>query len=410
MRSRPAVASSTPSAVLLRAAQTYGTPLYLYDVGVLSDRIATTLSFFADIEIFYSLKANPSLAVCSRVASLGLGADVASAGELAVAEEANFAPGKTLVAGPYKCEELIAGLRCTPEMLVSIDSISEFGTLAKSELKCSCLLRLRPEFRDPDLGNMGAFSRFGIPYGDLIQHSGVFLNSGLRIAGFHVYSGSQILDVRQVIRSLRQAFELCDRAATCTGVVPQRLSLGGGFGIPYASGEQELNLEPIGEELARMSASIAPARISLELGRYLVGPCGWYITSVVAVQSCNSRPAVVVDGGVHHRADICGLNLASRGLPPTVLTGEQDGPLSATNVLGCLCLPNDVLAVDCPLPTLCAGNILAFPNSGAYGLSAAPVGFLGHATPVEVAVDGDKLSIARPRGRATDILRNQRPA
>lgn len=397
MLTRPAVATSTPSALLLKAARTYGTPLYLYDLGILRDRVSGILSVLSShIDLLYSLKANPSLAICEVLARLGLGADVASAGELVISHHANFDPAKIMVAAPHKCQDLLSGLRSTPETLLSLDSISEFETLAGRDLQCRCLLRLRPE--SPESSGMSAFSRFGITYADLSHYSRKFLASGIRIVGFHIYSGSQFLDTTHVIRTLQNAFDLCSRAADQLGIVPDRLSLGGGFGIPYAKEDQELNLERIADELGRLAERIAPARISLELGRYLVGPCGWYLTSVVATQSCNGHPAVVVDGGVHHRADICGLNLRSRGGPPIVLESELTERVFPTDVLGCLCLPSDILASACLLPMLAPGKVLAFSNSGAYGLSAAPVAFLGHASPPEIAVDGEGFSVLRPGG------------
>jgi diaminopimelate decarboxylase len=401
------VVNTTPT-VLLRAAERYGTPLYLYDLQNLRDRVAAILAILpSHVNLLYSLKANPSLGLCALFARWGLGADVASEGEFAIACEAKFAPQRTMVAGPYKSPALLSCLRSTPEVLLSIDSISEFETLSSSGFTGAALLRLRPEFDVSESGSMGSFSRFGIPYADLTQRSPDLDRSLIRIVGFHVYSGSQMLQASEVIRSLRHAFDLCKRAADRTGVVPDRLNLGGGLGIPYASGERELDIGPVADELARLSERAAPARITLELGRYLVGPCGWYITRVVATQSRNGRPAVVVDGGVHHRADVCGLNLPSRGRPPILLGEQPSQTLSPTEVLGCLCLPSDVLATDCPLPTLSPGDILAFPSSGAYGLSASPLTFLSHSVPCEVAVSGDEVWVLRARGSAQDIIRCQ---
>jgi len=406
--SRPVAANSTSPTVLTQAAERYGTPLYLYDIENLRDRVAAILALLpANVDLLYSLKANSSLGLCTLLASWGLGADVASEGEFAIAREAKFAPQQTMVGGPYKSPALLARMGSTPESLLSIDSISEFETLMENRFTGRALLRLRPEFDVSESGSMGSFSRFGIPYADLAQRSHNFDRSGVRVVGFHVYSGSQMLQATEVIRSFRHAFELCNRAADRTGVVPERLNLGGGLGIPYGAEEQELDISSVADELARLSERAAPARITLELGRYLVGPCGWYVTRVVATQSRNGQPAVVVDGGVHHRSDGCGLNLPNRGRPPMLLGQRPSQTLSPTDVLGCLCLPSDVLATDCPLPTLSQGDILAFPSSGAYGLSAAPLAFLSHSVPCEVAVSGDEFWVLRARGSAEDFLNTQ---
>ena len=115
----------------------------------------------------------------------------------------------------------------------------------------------------------------------------------------------------------------------------------------------------------------------LELGRYVVAQAGWYLTTVIARQTHQGRPAVVVDGGSHQRGDLCGLGLRRRAFAPLALTG-RDGVLRATDVLGCLSLPGDVLTESGLLPHLSPGDVLAFPNAGAYGLTASPTLFHGH--------------------------------
>src|SRR5262249_3712730 len=157
-----------------------------------------------------------------------------------------------------------------------------------------------------------------------------------------------------------------------------------GFGIPYGPEERELDLAPIGEALRDMVARAAPARLVVELGRYLVAQAGWYLTTVLAEQTHRGRKAVVVDGGVHQRGDLCGVGLRCKGVPPVVLDGRSS-PLVATDVLGCLSLPSDVLAEASLLPPLSPGNVLAFPNAGAYGLYASPCLFHAHSLPAEAA-------------------------
>jgi diaminopimelate decarboxylase len=254
---------------------------------------------------------------------------------------------------------------------------------------------------------MGAFSRFGVPANEL-NRCLPFLESSVKVVGFHAYMGSQLLPAPEVVRSLRAAVDLCDFAAGLLKLRPEELNLGGGFGIPYSEDETELDLEPIGRELERLCQEWAGARVSVELGRYIVGPCGWYLTRVVEKQSHDGRPAVVVDGGVHQRFDICGLNLSSRCQKPVVLGLEETDERLTVDVLGCLCMPSDILAAECELPPLAPGAVLAFPNSGAYGLTASPTGFLCHATPPEVALQEGKLLLLRDAGSPESSLTGQR--
>jgi diaminopimelate decarboxylase len=388
-------------------AQRYGTPTYAYDIGWMRNRVAELrIEIPRSVDLLYSLKANPSLGLCDLMASWGLGADVASAGELLTALRGGFPPERIFVSGPYKSQETLALLRSTPGVILSIDSLSELHTLAAGDYPNRALLRLRPDFTSSAAVDISMGSRFGIPFEDLPHCRPYLASRGITVVGFHVFSGSQVLDVTAIVRNLRGAMELSLRAANLLGVVPEILNLGGGFGIPYGPDDQELDLDPIANELQSLLDRLSPARVVLELGRYLVAQAGWYLTTVVAHQTHRGRPAVVVDGGIHQRSDLCGLNLRTRALPPIVLNGRES-PLGPTDILGCLCLPDDVLAESSPLPPLCIGDILAFSNAGAYGLSASPTAFLGHPAPAEVAFEGTMMELLRIRPPAQVLLEGQ---
>jgi diaminopimelate decarboxylase len=215
-----------------------------------------------------------------------------------------------------------------------------------------------------------------------------------------------VLKAEGVIGHLRGAFHQCQQAAATLGITPTVLNLGGGFGIPYGSEDAELELVPIGEELAAIVDRARPVRIVLELGRYLVAQAGWYLTSVLGHQTHQGRRAVVVDGGTHQRADLCGLCLRTKARAPQPL----DAPRSLyehTDVLGCLSLPADVLAESSLLPLLAPGNVLAFANAGAYGLWSSPTLFHGSPLPAEVAFDGPNIYLMRERRSARSILDDQ---
>jgi diaminopimelate decarboxylase len=232
--------------------------------------------------------------------------------------------------------------------------------------------------------------------------------SGARVIGFHIFAGSQVLSAEGIIHHLRGSIDLARRAADCLGITPEVIDLGGGFGIPYGSDDHELDVAAVGRELAALAEHVTPARLVLELGRYLVAPSGWYLTSVLAEQRYNGRPAVVVDGGTHQRGDMCGVGLRRKGFAPAVLD-PRDGPRVPTDVLGCLSLPADVLLEAALLPPLAPGDVLAFPNAGAYGLGASPWSFHGHAVPAEVAFEGDCVQPLRRRRPPAVVLEDQLP-
>jgi len=400
-----AAAERATSRTLVALAARYGTPLYAYDIGVLRRQVEK-LRRYIPCSVLYSLKANPSLGLSQLLATWGLGADVASSGELEIAFAAGFDARRIFVGSPFKDAPTLDRLRGKPAITISIDSLSDLQTIAESGLRNPVVIRLRPAFESSAAMPMGSDSRFGVALDELSAFSEFVRARGVVIAGFHVYFGSQVLRTQEVRRQFAEALAAAERAASALGITPALLNLGGGFGVPYRFDERELDLGPIGTELSRIARQVSPCQIVIELGRYVVAESGWYLTRVVGLQMRAGRCAVVVDGGVHHRSDLCGLGLKSGCRTPLALTADA-GETTLTDVLGCLCLPDDVLVEAAPLPRLSPGDLLAFPNAGAYGLSASPIAFLGHPLPAEVAYDRDRAELLRTRGAVTDILRDQ---
>jgi diaminopimelate decarboxylase len=384
------------------------------------DRLRESLP--RQVELFYSFKANPSLGLCGFLADCGVGADVASAAELVTARAAGFAPQHLLVTGPDCSPALLAELRGVPEAILSIDSLSELQQLAGLGVSHRALLRLRPDFPCTAVCTAGPDSRFGLLLGELESCREHLGPNGIRVIGFHVFAGSQVLDAAAVVRHLRGALDESLRAADVLDLTPEVIDLGGGFGVPYAPGEPELELGPIGEVLHAIVQEAPRSRIFMELGRYFVAQSGWYLTSVLANQrsgkedrtsedkgpvlfSRANRKAIVVDGGTHQRGDMCGIGLRHKATP--VSLADRAGPLSPTDVLGCLSHPGDVLAEANPLPPLAPGDVVAFPNAGAYGLCASPWSFNGHPIAAEVVFDGKRIETIRFRSPTRAVLEGQ---
>lgn len=403
----PILIAEAPRDALLQIARRHQTPTFAYDVGRVASQIARLkTSLPHEIDLLYSLKANPSLGLCGFIAGCGLGADVASAGELMVALKAGFASERIFVNGPYKSPQTIALMRSVPRAILSIDSPSELERVADVGLPNHIVLRLRPDYPSPAACGIGQDSRFGIALEELADCRALLARGRLSLAGFHVFSGSQMIDASAVTNHLRNAMDLSLRAADALRIKPRLLNLGGGFGIPYGINDRELDLTEVGRELRLIVDRVNPARVVIELGRYITAQCGWYLTAVVGLQSRGGRQAVVVDGGVHHRSEICGLGMFAKGLPPIVL-GNSNAKATPTDVLGCLCLPHDVLVESSMLPAVSVGDILAFPNGGAYSLSASPLSFLSHPLPAEVAFDGMTAELIRARQTVEAMLDSQ---
>ena len=170
------------------------------------------------------------------------------------------------------------------------------------------------------------------------------------------------------------------------------LNLGGGFGIPYFPGEQPLDLAPIAANLAdlaeRARRELPQAQLVIELGRYLVGEAGLYVTRIVDRKVSRGQVYLVSDGGLNHHLSASGNfgQVVRKNYPVTIGNRADATHRETASVVGPLCTPLDLLADRMDLPVAGEGDLVVVFQSGAYGASASPQAFLGHPACVEVLV------------------------
>jgi diaminopimelate decarboxylase len=211
--------------------------------------------------------------------------------------------------------------------------------------------------------------------------------------GFHVFAGSQNLNAEILCEAQRKTVELALRLADDAPRPVRHLNVGGGFGIPYHERDAPLDIDAIGANLEDLMAGAArplmpEARVVVELGRYLVGEAGVYVTRIVDRKESRGTTYLVVDGGMHHQLAASG-NLGQvikRNYPVAIAGRDPDEGTETQTVVGCLCTPLDVLARDAELPRAEIGELVAVLQAGAYGLTASPTAFLGHEPPAEIVV------------------------
>ena len=135
------------------------------------------------------------------------------------------------------------------------------------------------------------------------------------------------------------------------------------------------------------ATQLPSASIVIELGRYIVGEAGVYVTRVVDRKESRGRTYLVVDGGLHHQVAASGnFGAAIRRNYPLVVGTQMEGPTETVTVVGCLCTPLDLLGDRVDVPHADVGDLVVIFQAGAYGLTASPTAFLGHPAPVEVLV------------------------
>lgn len=384
--------ASDRTAALQALAARHGTPLYLYSGPLIDQQVAALRAEMpAALSLLYAVKANPHPDVMARLARQVDGCDVTSSAEMRLAQQAGVAGEALSLAGPGKTdEELVAALAANA--LVVLESLSEARRLAAlashtptrtASRRPRVALRLNPPFGLAADARMGGGSRqFGV---DSEQAPAVLTELGrlpLAFEGFHVYAGSRCLDARAIADAQRATLRLaCELAAYAPAPV-RLLNLGGGLGIPCFPGEAPLALAALGDALRGLANDAArrlpEARLVLELGRYLVGEGGLYLTRVLDRKASRGRVYLIVDGGAHHHWHATGALEGRRHLHfPLAVLGKDDAVRERVTVCGPLCAPHDTWAEDILLPVATAGDLLAVFQSGAYGASASPQAFLG---------------------------------
>jgi len=380
------------------AARVGRTPFYAYDRALLEKRVAELRAALPTaIKLHYAMKANPMPALVCHMAGLVDGIDVASGGELKVALDAGASPHEISFAGPGKSRaELTQAVAAG--ILVNLESFREVTELASISqelgLPARVAVRVNPDFELKSSGMKmgGGPKQFGVDAEQVSALLGEIARHGLSCEGFHLCAGSQNLKAEAIVEAQNKSYELALRLAADAPTPIRSLNLGGGFGIPYFPGEQRLDLAAIGANLAalsqRASADMPSAELVIELGRYLVGEAGIYVTRVVDRKISRGHIFLVVDGGLNHHLAASGNfgQVIRKNYP--VAIGNRMGATEkeSASVVGPLCTPLDLLADRMELASAKPGDLVVIFQSGAYGASASPQGFLGHPAVVEVLV------------------------
>ncbi|MEH3047669.1 pyridoxal-dependent decarboxylase, exosortase A system-associated [Sphingomonas adhaesiva] len=375
----------------------HGSPLFVYDLAIVAARVARFRAAMPSaVALHYAVKANPHPAVIAGIAPLVDGLDVASAGELAKALAVK--PARAIsFAGPGKRdEELDAAIRAGATL--NAESAGEvrraLATAERLGIAPRLAVRVNPdlELRGSGMKMGGRASPFGVDAERVPELVRAIVAGGADWRGFHIFAGSQALDAEALVETQAATLALAARLADESGQVPPRVNLGGGFGIPHFAGDRALDVERIGAALSQALAAspltAAGTAYAIELGRWLVGEAGVYLTRVVDRKESRGETFVVVDGGLHHQLAASGNfgTVVRRNYPVAAAGRMGEEATDEASVVGCLCTPLDRLADRVALPPVAEGELVAVFIAGAYGLSASPAAFLGHPVPAEVVL------------------------
>ena len=210
--------------------------------------------------------------------------------------------------------------------------------------------------------------------------------------GLHIFAGSQALHADALIELQRETVALAAAIAEEAGHAPPHVNLGGGFGIPYFAKDEPLDIEAVGTSLGKALDGrpkvLTKTEFALELGRWLVGEAGVYLTRIVDRKESRGKIFLVTDGGLHHQLAASGNfgQLLRRNYPVAIASRMGAEAEEEATITGCLCTPLDLLADEVLLPKAEVGDLVAIFCAGAYGLTASPTAFLSQPMAREMLV------------------------
>ena len=387
-------------------AERFGTPLVVYCEETIH---AQASAFTAAVggRVFYGAKAFPNVALLRLLREAGIGADVASAGELAFARAAGLTGIELVVHGNNKDEAFLAQAGAAGATVV-LDAPDEAELAADGGVE-RVLVRVTLGV-DADTheairtGHHG--SKFGLPPADAERLVADALSRGLDVLGLHVHVGSQLADFDAQAETIVRLASFAARCARTLGWTAQVVDLGGGFGIRHHPDEDVADASSLASaaaETGRLSfaeVGLPEPGVWLEPGRSLVGRAGVTLYRVGAVKRLAERTWVAVDGGM---SDNPRPQLYDARYTALSARRAEDSALETVSVAGMHCESGDVLIDDVALPSPRRGDLLAVPATGAYTLAMAS-NYNGVGRPAAVLVAGGTARLIRRREQVDDLL------
>ena len=386
---------------LAAIADAVGTPTWVVSAGALRRRLARLQAALAGVHarVHFAVKANDHLAVLRVLAAAGAGADVVSEGELMRARRAGIAPGSIVFSGVGKTRNDLARAIGEDIAQINVESAEELERIAALAAamgrRARVALRVNP---DVDAGTHAkittgrAENKFGIAWQDAASlYSRAAGLAALQPVGLAVHIGSQILTMSPYLQAFARVAELV-RSLRNAGHAVAAVDCGGGLGISYRD-EIEAVPEALGGAM-RVALGDLGLRLSVEPGRWLAGPAGVLLSSVVQQKQAPGRRFVVLDAAMNDLVRPAMYD-AWHGVVPLSAV-DAKAVCSPADIVGPVCETGDTFARDRDLPQLRADARVAILDTGAYG---AVMSSTYNARPLaaQVMVDGARWSVIRPR-------------
>jgi len=390
---------------LLAVAEKYGTPLYVYDAEVMKaqyERMVNAFSSVKKLKLNYACKANTNLNVLKFFKSLGSGLDTVSIQEAMIGIKAGFEPSEIIYTpNGVSFEEI----RMAAELglKINIDNISVLEHFGHEYPDYSVCIRINPHIMAGGNSKISVGhidSKFGISIHQMPLVKRIVENTGLKISGIHMHTGSDILDIDVFLQGAEILFEVANEYKYL-----EYLDFGSGFKVPYYPNASETDMEYLGERLGHrfnrfVSKYGKDLTLMFEPGKYLVSQAGFFLASVNVVKQTTSTVFAGIDSGFNHLIRPMFYNAHHE----IINISNPEGRCRYYTVVGYIC-ETDTFGTNHKINEIKERDILCFLNAGAYCYSMAS-NYNSRYRPAEVLLLGGNDYLVRRRENLEDLLQS----
>lgn len=384
----------------------FDSSFYFYDLDALKAHLEIVSSELdPNIKLWYACKANPMSAVLKVLRNMKFGVDVASSGELHQVMNAGIRGENIIATGPGKSKEYLHHLLVNNVQTIVLESTNQLAWLdevsEKLGQKTNALVRIQLDWKEGKsvLGG-GAITPFGLGIKDW-ESVDFSKFKHVNIKGFHVFQWGNIMETSKLNEIWSKTVEDILSFAKAKNLSTEIIDLGGGLGVPYDLTSTGIKFSEVHEILKSVKEKYQLQTIWMELGRYTVAECGYYITKIIDIKNVRGKKLVVTEGGINHAARVA---LTNQAFPCHALYQSAEDKTEEYQVHGPLCTALDHLGTfDLPA-NLQIGDRLVFNKAGAYGFTESMPYFLCHELPAEVISYNGDLMIPRPPKTAYDWM------
>lgn len=382
--------------ILIRAAEKFGTPLFVYDLDDVERHYRELFDFIPveNLRILYAMKANYQPAILKRLRDCGCGIDAVSPGEIAFAMKCGFKPEDILFTANNLTESESEAAFATG-VLMNIGSLSHLRKFALAHPGGRLCLRFNPDVVDGDSVNTmtgGDLTKFGILLDDIGEVLEIVRKNRLKVVGLHEHTGSGLQDFHSVWRAMDNLLSVA-RPEYFPDL--EFIDLGGGFKVPYRPDEKEIDYTEMGRGVAERLKKCSQLfrrdlKLLFEPGKFLAARCGHLLVRVNTVKYNRSRIIIGCDSGFPQLIRPMLYGAYHHILNLTNPSGREE----IVDICGNICETGDRFAEQRPMPECREGDLLSIENAGAYCYSMGGIYNL-RPMPAEATVSRGELKLAR---------------